>query len=84
MRYEDAIAPKTRVSRRFYEAVKLSDRHAVDLAHDSGLDSSTLSLILNGRRGVRLNDPRIVRLGKLVGLKPADIFEPVNKQDVTR
>lgn len=77
MRYFDLMSPQTYISRRLYESVKLHKRCAVELAEDAGLDSSTLSLAMNRRRKVRMNDPRFIRLGRLVGLKKEDIFEPI-------
>lgn len=79
MRYDDLIAPQTYISRRFYESVKLSGRTACELAADAGLDSSTLSLVINRRRKVRVNDPRFVELGRILGLEQSKLFEPVKK-----
>ncbi len=80
MRYDDLMSPKAYISRRLYEGVKLSSRRACHLAAAAGLDSSTLSLALHRRRKVRMNDPRILKLGKLVGLKKSEIFEPIPKE----
>jgi hypothetical protein len=77
MRYEDLMAPQTYISRQLYESLKLSTRRMCDLAADAGLDSSTLSLVMHRRRKVRMNDPRFIKLGRLVGVNKADLFEPI-------
>jgi hypothetical protein len=79
MRYNDLMAPQTHISRQLYESVKLNKRRMCDLAADAGLDSSTLSLVMHRRRKVRVNDPRFIRLGRLVGVSKADLFEPIEK-----
>ena len=63
-----------RVSRKFIESVKLADRPAYRIAQAAGLDSATLSKILHGNGKVWLNDRRVLRVGKLLGLAPEDCF----------
>ena len=65
----------TRISRRLFEAVKLDRRTARELAVAIGMHESQLSSILHGYRTVKRNDPRMVRLGKLVGVKREELFE---------
>lgn len=77
MMYADLMAPKVFISQRLFERVKLSREHAADLAQKAGFSASTMSLILNRRRMVRMNDPRILKLGRLVGLKKDELFERV-------
>lgn len=79
MRTIDEMIPQTYISRRLYESVKLSSRRMCDLAVDAGLDASTLSLVLHRRRKVRLNDPRFLELGRILGLEKTQCFEPVKK-----
>lgn len=50
-------------------AVKLSDKKRKDLAAQAGLHDSVLSMVLRGKRKVRYGDPRMMRLGRLVGLR---------------
>lgn len=75
MTYAELMAPRAFISRRLFERVKLADEHAADLARKAGLSPSTLSLILHRRRMVRMNDPRILKLGRLVKLKKEELFE---------
>lgn len=77
MRYDDLMSPQRYVSRRFYEAVKLSERSSAELSRAAGLGPSMLSHVLHHRRRVRVNDPRILKLAKLLNLKPSEIFEPL-------
>lgn len=71
------MAPQMWASRALFEKVKLSGVHGCDLAEKAGLSSSMLSLWINRRRKVRANDPRILKLGRLVGLKKDELFEEV-------
>lgn len=75
MRYDDLRAPKRHISQRVFQCVKLSPERAIDLAQKAGFSNSTLSLVLHRRRKVHIDDPRMLRLGKLLGLKRADLFE---------
>lgn len=79
MRTIDEMLPQTYISRRLYESVKLSERYEYDLAEAAGIDASTMSLVLRRRRKVRVNDPRFVELGRILGLEQGQCFEPVKK-----
>lgn len=50
-------------------AVKLADRTRKELAQQSGLHESMLSMALRGKRKVRYGDPRFMKLGRLVGMR---------------
>jgi plasmid maintenance system antidote protein VapI len=63
------------ISRKLKEAVKLSDMKAYEIAHMAGVHPTTLSRILNGIEEVTLGDPRVIRIAKVIGLKPQDCFE---------
>jgi len=64
-----------RVSRKFYEALKTSDRPNYRIAQDAGLSPSLLSKILHGCEEVRVNDRRVLAVGRILGLSPGDCFE---------
>lgn len=62
------------ISRRFQVALKSSPVRMYRLAQEVGLHPSTLSKLLNGITPAKADDPRIVRLGSLVGLTPEELF----------
>jgi len=65
------------VSRKLVEAVKLSDLRAYEIAHKAEMHPTTLSRILNGIEDVKPGDPRILRIGKVLGITAKDCFDPV-------
>jgi hypothetical protein len=67
------------VARKFIEAVKLSDLRAYEIAHKAGLHPSTLSRILHGIEEVEYGDSRVLRLAKVLGLKPSECFEDTRR-----
>ena len=72
---------KAMISRKLVEAVKLSDSRAYRIAQKAGLHPSTLSRILNGIENVRPMDDRIVRIAKVLNLKPDECFETKAEKD---
>ena len=70
-----------RVSRKFIESVKLADRPAYRIAQQARLDSGTLSRIIHGNGRIWPNDRRVLRVGKVLGLDPADCFESERKPE---
>ena len=73
------------VSRKLIEAVKLSDLKGYEIAHQAEMHPSTLSRILNGIEDVMPGDPRVLRIAKVVGLKPDECFEELeNGKDRSR
>jgi len=73
------------ISKELKEAVKLSDRRAYEIAHKARLHPSTLSKILNGIEDVRSGDPRVLRIAKVLGLKPEECFnkESTDERDAS-
>jgi hypothetical protein len=63
------------ISLKLKIAIKLSDEPAYKLAQKAGLDPSTLSKLLCGIIQVKPNDPRIVAIGKIVGIPKDECFE---------
>jgi transcriptional regulator with XRE-family HTH domain len=63
------------ISRKVKEAVKLSDLKGYEIAHLAGIHPSTLSRIVNGIDEVKPGDPRVIRIAKVLGLRPEDCFE---------
>lgn len=63
------------ISRRFKAEIKLGATPAYKIAQKAGVDSSTLSKIMCGIVTVKPQDPRVLKVGKILGLKPEECFE---------
>lgn len=61
-------------SERLRRAVRLSRVRQYQLANLIGVDVSSLSAWLNRARPVRESDPRVIKLGALVGVPPTACF----------
>ncbi len=68
------------VSRKLIETVKLSDSKAYEIAHKAEIHPSTLSKILNGIEDVRKGDPRVLRIAKVLSLRPDECFEELEHE----
>jgi hypothetical protein len=64
-----------RVSRRLIEAVKLFDKPAYQIAILAELRAETLSKLLHGALPLRLGDPRVLAIAKVVGVAPEAAFQ---------
>ena len=62
------------VSRKLIVAVKLSTLKGYQIAHRAGLHPATLSKIINGIERVKPNDPRVIAVGRVLGLEPDQCF----------
>ena len=69
-----------RITRKFYEAVKLADRPAYKIAQEAKVDPGVLSGILTGRLKVWPNDRRVIAVGKVLGLSPEECLESSRKR----
>lgn len=67
------------LSQRFIESIKLSSRPAYRIAHDAGLHPATLSKLLSGAERVKQDDPRVIAVGRVLGLLPEDCFAEVGR-----
>lgn len=63
------------LSRDFIGAVKLSEKRAYQIALEAGIHPSTLSKLLNGIEKIKPMDPRVIAVGRALGLEPEDCFE---------
>lgn len=63
-----------KISRTFFKRVKLSDEPAYKLAWKAGIHLVLLSKWLHGYEEPKPSDHRIVKLGKLLGLRPEGCF----------
>jgi len=67
-----------RLSHRFKLEVlkyRLRGRHMYDLAKKGAIASSLLSGMMHDARRVTLGDKRIVRIGRMLGLRADECFE---------
>jgi len=66
-----------KISRAFFESIKLSHEPAYKIAWKAGIHPVLLSKWIHRYEKPKLGDPRIAKLGKLLGLKPEECFEEV-------
>jgi len=64
-----------RISQRLRNEAKLSDTRHYELVHEAGLHPSTFSRILNGIEKIKEEDPRVISIGKVLGISPEDCFQ---------
>lgn len=62
------------VSQKFRNAVKLAPLRAYEIAHKAGLHPTTLSRIVCGIERVKPNDPRVLRIARVLGISPEKCF----------
>ena len=63
------------LSRKFIIAIKLNDSPAYKIAREAGLNPVILSKLIHGALDVRPNDKRILKVAKVLGLKPEECFK---------
>ena len=70
------MEPKySRISRKLYEAVKLAPLPQYEYAHTLGVNTATLSQIVNGILVTQIGDDRVIRLGELLGVPEDECYE---------
>ncbi len=69
-----------KISRKFIEAVKLAEIRQYKICQKArpSLHPTVLSRLMNGIEKVKDNDARVVAIGRVLGLKPNECFEPEN------
>ena len=65
------------VSRKFIYALKMNSKPAYQIAWEAGIHPTLLSKLLHGCERNRLNEERIIAVGEILGLKPAECFESI-------
>ena len=65
---------KKKISREFLIRVKCNDQPAFKIAQAADLHPSTLSQILHGKTPLKDDDPRVLRIGQVVGLSKEEVF----------
>lgn len=63
------------ISKKLQVAAKLSDLKGYQIAHLAGLHPSTLSRLLCGIDHVKHGDPRVIAVGRILGIPPEECFE---------
>lgn len=66
-------------SRRFIQALKLHPHPAYRIAWRGGVHPNTLSKLTSGYLRTRVGDPRVIAVGKELGLTPAECFDVVEE-----
>ena len=65
----------TKISKGLKDAVKLSTFNQYTIANRAGLSQSMMSQLLNEIAPHQEDDPRVIAIGKVVGVEPEDCFE---------
>jgi hypothetical protein len=66
---------KLQTSYRFRARLKLHRLPAYQLAQLAGVNPVTLSKLVCGAIDIKAGDQRVIRVGKILGLKPEECFE---------
>ena len=64
-----------RLSRQLIDAIKLDSRNNYEIAQEAGINSGLLSKWMCHISNVSPNDPRILKIGELLGIEPKHCFE---------
>ena len=64
-----------KLSRQFLIRLKLHEFPAYKIAQLAGVNSNTLSKLINGIDPLKPEDPRIVAVGEVLGLKASECFQ---------
>ncbi len=64
----------TTISQQFLIRLKLNELPAYKIAQRAGVNPSTLSRLIHGIDKVRPSDPRIIAVGKVMGLSQSACF----------
>ena len=65
-------------SPKLVDAIKHSGQSRIDLAKKAGVKPSTFYQLLCGAMTVKPSDPRLIAIGKLLGLQAEDCVETSN------
>ena len=63
------------INKKLKVAIFLNSKKAYQIAHEAGINPSTLSKLLNGIERVKPGDPRVLAVGKVLGLSPRECFQ---------
>jgi len=65
----------TMISRRFLAELKLHPEPAYRIAQQAGLNPTMLSKLIHGAEPICPADERILRVGRILGLAPEEVFD---------
>ena len=63
------------ISDKLKIAVKLDEKRNYEIAHQAGIHPSTLSKIICGIETVKAGDPRVIEVGKVLGIPAVECFQ---------
>jgi len=63
-----------KISQTFIIRLKLHSEPAYRIAQMAGVNPTTLSKLINGAEPIRPADDRILRVGRILGLEPEEVF----------
>jgi len=69
-----------KISERFWIAVKTSRMKGYEIANHAGIHPATLSKLLWEVNAARPDDPRVIAVGKVLGLSPDECFEEIAEE----
>lgn len=72
-----------RLTNNFLARIKLNSEPAYRIARKAGIHHTTLSRLINGIEPIKPDDPRIVAVGRVLGLSAEDCFEHSNKMETS-
>ena len=64
-----------KISQTFIIRLKLHSKPAYRIAQMAGVNPTTLSKLINGAEPIRSSDDRILRVGRILGLEPEEVFD---------
>jgi len=64
-----------KISQAFIIRLKLHSDPAYRIAQMAGVNPTTLSKLINGAEPIRPDDDRILRVGRILGLEPDQVFD---------
>ena len=67
--------PRTMISERLKNAIRTSSNRQWKIARRGGLHPVTLSNLVVGSRDVEVGDPRVVAIGRMLGVPEQECFE---------
>ena len=68
------------ISNKLIQLVRLSPKRAYKIAHEAGIHPSTMSKLLNGIEQIKPKDPRVIAVGRVLGIPPEECFAEAEKE----
>jgi hypothetical protein len=72
------------LSEELIRAIRFSNKKNYEIAQEAGLHYSTLSRMIHGIERVRDGDPRVLKLGAVLGISTEKLFEPKADEEKER